>query len=357
LRPDRAITVRNFVRSKSRLLAALAGLLAVAAMLAGCGKTSTVREPSVVVTGGTQPRANPVAPDRPGGDSVRIVVITHGQASSPFWAIVRNGVEAAARQMDVLVTYRAPDVYSLERMKALVDQAIATKPDGLVVSLPEPGIGSEVRRAVEAGIPVVTINSGSDISHRLGVLAHVGQPERRAGLVAGRRLARAGVRRALCVNQQVGNIGLDARCAGLAEAMRAAGGRSTIIGVDDQSPATPKRIAAAVVRDRIDGMLTLNATTGLEAVQAVRRGGATDRVKIGTFDLGPDVLNAVRQGKLRFAVDQQAYLQGYLPVALLTQRARYGLFPDEGGVIATGPHFVTRANAEQAMELSRRSIR
>jgi simple sugar transport system substrate-binding protein len=345
------------VRSQPRLLLAVAALLAVTALLAGCGKTSTVREPAVVVTGGTQPETTAAGPRRPGGNAVRIVVITHGQASSPFWAIVRNGVEAAARQLDVLVSYRAPDVYSLDRMKALVDRAIASKPDGLVVSLPEPGIGPEVRRAVKAGIPVVTINSGSDISHGLGVLAHVGQPERRAGLVAGRRLAASGVRRALCVNQQVGNIGLDARCAGLADAMRAAGGRSTVIGVDDQSTATPKRIAAAVARDRIDGLLTLNATTGMEAVQAVRRAGAAARVKIGTFDLGPDVLRAVQEGRLRFAVDQQAYLQGYLPVALLTQRARYGLFPDEGGVIATGPHFVTRANAEQAIELSRRSIR
>jgi len=346
------------VRSQPRPVLAVAALLSLAALLAGCGKTSTVREPGVVVTGGSRPVTTPANPRRPGGDAVRIVVITHGQASSPFWAIVRNGVEAAARQMDVLVNYRAPDVYSLDRMKALVDQAIASKPDGLVVSLPEPGIGPEVRRAVKAGIPVVTINSGSDISHGLGVLAHVGQPERRAGLVAGRRLAASGVRRALCVNQQLGNIGLDARCDGLAEAMRAAGGRSTVIGVDDQSAATPKRIAAAVARNRIDGLLTLNATTGMEAVQAVRRAGAAARgVKIGTFDLGPDVLRAVREGRVRFAVDQQAYLQGYLPVALLTQRARYGLFPEEGGVIATGPHFVTRANAEQAIELSRRSIR
>jgi simple sugar transport system substrate-binding protein len=326
-------------------------------LAAACGKTSTVREPSVVVTGGTQPNANAAAARRPGSDSVRIVVVTHGQASSPFWAIVRNGVEAAARQMDVLVSYRAPDVYSLDRMKAMVDQAAASRPDGLVVSLPEPGIGAAVRRAVKAGIPVVTINSGSDLSARLGVLAHVGQPEHRAGVVAGQRLAAAGVRRALCVNQQVGNLGLDARCAGLREAMRAAGGRSIVIDVDDQSPATPKRLAAAVARDRIDGMLTLNATTGMEALAAVRRGGAARSVKIGTFDLGPDVLRAVRDGRLRFAVDQQAYLQGYLPVALLTQRARYGLFPDEGGIIATGPHFVTRANAAQAIELSRRSIR
>jgi simple sugar transport system substrate-binding protein len=334
-------------------------IAAVAVLLAGCGKTTTVHESSLVATGGPPAAADgrAAAPGRR-GDAVRIFVVTHGQASSPFWAIVRNGVEAAARQMDVLVTYRAPDVYSLDRMKAMVDQAIAARPDGLVVSLPEPGIGPVVRRAVRAGIPVVTINSGSDLSERLGVLAHVGQPEHRAGLLAGRRLAASGVRRALCVNQQVGNVGLDARCAGLAEAMRAAGGRSSVIAVDDQSPATPKRLAAAIARERVDGLLTLNATTATEAVQAARRAGAAGKgAQIGTFDLGPDVLAAVRAGRIRFAVDQQAYLQGYLPVALLTQRARYGLFPQEGGVIATGPHFVTRANAAQAIELSRRSIR
>jgi simple sugar transport system substrate-binding protein len=351
---------RSTLRRRA-LRAALAGaaLAAVAAALAGCGKTTTVRESSLVAKGDPAPPGGRRVPGRDdrGGDSVRIVVITHGQASSPFWAIVRNGVEAAARQMDVLVTYRAPDVYSLERMKEMVDQAVASRPDGLVVSLPEPGIAPAVRAAVKAGIPVVTINSGSDLAHRLGVLAHVGQPERRAGLVAGRRLAASGVRRELCVNQQVGNIGLDARCAGLAEAMRAAGGRSTVIGVDDQSTATPRQLAAAIARDRIDGVLTLNSTTGMEAVQAVRSNPRRRGVRIGTFDLGPDVLRAVRDGRLRFAVDQQAYLQGYLPVALLTQRARYGLFPDEGGVIATGPHFVTRANAAQAIELSRRSIR
>ena len=332
----------------------------VAAALAGCGKTTTVNESSIVVPG-TPQRAPGAAPgDAPNGrrgDAVRIIVVTPGQASSPFWAIVRNGVEAAARQMDVLVSYRAPDVYSLDRMKAMVDQALASHPDGLVVSLPEPGIAPAVRRAVKAGIPVVTINSGSDVAHGLGVLAHVGQPEHRAGLAAGRRLAAAGVRRALCVNQQIGNLGLDARCAGLAQAMRAVGGRSTVVGVDDLSPQTPRRIAAAIARDDIDGVLTMNSATAMEALQAVKGRPAARRVKIATFDLGPDVLRAVHDGRLRFAVDQQAYLQGYLPVALLTQRARYGLFPDEGGVIATGPHFVTRATAAQAIELSRRSIR
>jgi simple sugar transport system substrate-binding protein len=312
-------------------------LLALLVVLAGCGATTTVRESGVVVAGGTPSQAGPAA--RPAG-AIRIAVVTHGQASSPFWAIVRNGVQAAARQLDVLVDYRAPDVYSVQRMSSLIDQAVAGRPDGLVVSIPEPGVAPAIRRAVRAGIPVVAINSGSDVYKRLGVLAFVGQPEERAGLEAGRRLAAAGVRRALCVNEQVGTFGLDSRCRGLA--------------VDDESAATPRKIARAVTAGRIGGVLAMNATSGLEAVRGLRDDPG---VKIGTFDLGPDVLAAVRAGRLTFAVDQQAYLQGYWPIAMLAQRARYGLFPAQGDIIATGPHFVTRAGAAKAIELSRRSIR
>jgi simple sugar transport system substrate-binding protein len=329
--------------------------VAVLALLAfaGCGGTTVVREPTVTVADGAPSTG---APARSTG-GVRIAVVTHGQASSPFWAIVRNGVEAAARQMDVVVSYRAPDVYSVERMETMIDQAVASRPDGLVVSIPEPGVAPAIRRAVRAGIPVVSINSGSDVYRRLGVLAHVGQPEERAGFDAGRRLAQAGVRRALCVNQQVGNQGLDARCRGLARAMRAGGGRSRVFGIDDQSPSTPRRIVDAVRSGRIDGLLTLNSTGGMLAVKAAHRLDRPDALEVATFDLGPDVLKAVQRHELLFAVDQQAYMQGYLPIVLLTQRARYGLFPARGDLLPTGPNFVTAQDAGKAIELSKRSIR
>lgn len=333
-----------------------AALVLLVALLAGCGQTTVVHERTLVVTPGQAPERSPQTPAGPTG-GVRIAVVTHGQASSPFWAIVRNGVEAAARQMDVVVSYRAPDVYSVERMKAMIDQAIATRPDGLVVSIPELGLAPAIRRAVRAGIPVVSINSGSDVYRRLGVLAHIGQPEERAGLEAGRRLAAAGVHRVLCVNQQIGNQGLDARCRGLARAMRAAGGSSRVLGVDDQSMATPRRIADAVRKGDIDGVLALNAISGIEAVKGVREIGRSGAVKVATFDLGPDVLRAVQAHQLLFAVDQQAYLQGYLPIVLLTERARYGLFPAQGDVLPTGPNFVTARDAGKAIELSKRSIR
>jgi simple sugar transport system substrate-binding protein len=331
-------------------------LILVLAALAGCGGSpKVVREPPVRVGGsgsGEQP-----APGQPpaSGGSVRIAFVTHGQASSPFWAIVRNGVQAAARQMNAQVDYEAPDVYSLQKMSALIAKAVASQPDGLVVSIPEPGLAPAIRRAVRAGIPVVSINSGSDVFRSLGVLAHVGQPEGRAGFSAGTRLARAGVRRALCVNQQVGNQGLDARCAGLERAMRAAGGSSRVLAIDDQSKATPERVKAAVAARRADGILAMNATGGLEAAGAVA--GLRRRVRVGVFDLTPEVLQAVQKGTVDFAVDQQPYLQGYLPVVMLVNRARYGLFPSQGDVVATGANFVTRENAQKAIDLSERSIR
>jgi len=330
-------------------------LLLALLVLAGCGSTEVVREPAVVVKSDQpSPRGdnNQPAPD---SDAIRIAVVTHGQASSPFWAIVRNGAEAAGRQMDVLVDYRAPDIYNLERQKALIQEAAASRPDGLVISMPEPGIAPAVRRAVKMGIPVVTINSGSTAAPALGVLAHVGQPEFSAGLQAGRRLVGAGVRHALCINQQPGNQGLDDRCRGLTRAMRDAGGTSLVFGVDDQDPSTPRRIANALSSGRIDGLLALNGTTAIQAVDAVAR-SKRGRVPVGAFDLTPDVLDAVRTGKLMFAVDQQAYLQGFLPVVLLTERARYGLFPPDQ-LIPTGPNFVTKDNAAKVLELSKRSIR
>jgi simple sugar transport system substrate-binding protein len=338
-----------------RVLVCVAAALALG--LAGCGKTTEVRETSLLAHGVSPPEQASGAPEPVrGGQSVRIAVVTHGQASSAFWAIVHNGIDAAARQMDVSVTYRSPDTYSVPRMRTLIDEAIDSRPDGLVVSIPSPDLAGSIRRAVNARIPVVSINSGSDISHRLGVLAHVGQLEDRAGFEAGQRLAAAGVRDALCLNHEVGNEALDQRCRAFARAIRRAGGRSHVLAIDVQKTTeTRNRLSSALASGSVDGILSLNTGGAQAALAAVRRALAR-KVTLGTFDLSPDVLAAVRAGRMRFAVDQQAYLEGYLPIVMLAQRVRYGLFP-ETDVIPTGPSFVTRATAAQAIRLSQRGIR
>jgi simple sugar transport system substrate-binding protein len=328
----------------------LAACVLVLALAAGCGDTRQVREPDVVVAGAS---ATPAPASRDGSGPVEVWVVTHGQASSAFWTIVRNGVDAASRQADVQVTYRSPDIYNVRTMRELIDDAVAARPDGLVVSIPSEQLTPSIRRAVTAGIPVVSINSGSDLARRIGTLAHVGQPEEKAGYQAGRRLARAGADDVLCVNHEVGNVGLDRRCAGFGRAIREAGGSERVLAIDTQDLGeSRRRIRSAARRPGVDGILTL----GLDAAELV-----LDEAPVGatlaTFDYSPVVLRAVRTGRMEFAVDQQPYLQGYLPVVFLAERARYGLFPAQGEVVPTGPSFITAADAEQVERLSLLGIR
>ncbi|HVW18420.1 MAG TPA: sugar ABC transporter substrate-binding protein [Solirubrobacteraceae bacterium] len=338
-----------------RVAAALAALV-LAALATGCGSTERVRERDLVASGGSA--TTPSSPRTGASGSVRIAVVTHGQASSVYWATVRNGIDAAARETGVVVRYRSPDVFSVRRMSELIDEAVATRPDALVVTLPDRSVEAAVRRAERAGIPVVSINSGDDLFRSAGVLAHVGQDEDAAGYEAGRRLIAAGVTHAVCLNLEHGNGALDRRCAGFARALRSGGAtsRDLALNLDDQARA--ERLLAGVFRStRIDGALALSSSGAEAALAALRDDGRVGKVVLGSFDLSPAVLEAVRDGRVAFTIDQQPYLQGYLPIVVLANYVRYGLVPEEGRLIRTGPHFVTAGDAEQALELSRRRIR
>jgi simple sugar transport system substrate-binding protein len=293
-------------------------------------------------------------------EGVRIVVVTHGQPADPFWSVVSNGARQAARDMGVRAEYQAPSVFDMVEMGDLIEAAVASRPAGLVVSIPDPdALGPAIRRAVAAGIPVISINSGGDVSRELGALAHVGQTEYEAGYGGGERMAAAGVRSAYCVNHEVGNLALDLRCAGFRDALEAAGARVRILAVELADPdGTRQRIAAALRTDsEVDGLLALATIAAEPALQALDETGRAESVRFGTFDLSPDVLAAVRDGRMAFAIDQQQYLQGYLPVVLLTKYIETGAMPGGGEVIRTGPGFVTPETAEAVMEWTRQGVR
>jgi simple sugar transport system substrate-binding protein len=166
------------------------------------------------------------------------------------------------------------------------------------------------------------------------------------------------VTHAVCLNLEHGNGALDRRCAGFARALRAGGAtsRDLALNLDDQARA--ERLLAGVFRStRIDGALALSSSGAEAALAALRDDDRVGKVALGAFDLSPAVLEAVRDGRIAFTIDQQPYLQGYLPIVVLANYVRYGLVPDEGRLIRTGPHFVTEDDAERALELSRRRIR
>jgi simple sugar transport system substrate-binding protein len=286
--------------------------------------------------------------------AARIIVVSHGQASDPFWSVVKNGVDAAMQDYGVEVEYRAPDTFDMVKMGQLIDSAVASAPDGLVVSIPDAAaLGDSIKNAVASGIPVISMNSGSDVYDELGVRAHVGQTEFEAGQGGGKQMAAAGVTKAICVNQEVGNVALDLRCEGFADGL---GGEVEVLAVGMDPTAIASAIKAHFNSNPdTQGVLTLGPSAGEPALGALEELGIVDKVKFGTFDLSPGVLQAIADGKMLFAIDQQQYLQGYLPVAMLALNAKYGLLP--AGVVMTGPGFVTEKNAAQVIELSKQGIR
>lgn len=328
------------------LIGWVCGLLAL-----GCGKTRHA-------SGEPRPSASasPRAQGAPRGD-VRIAVVTHGQASDPFWSVVKNGVDRAAEDMGASVSYHAPQTFDMVEMSHLIDAEVAKKPDGLVVSIPDAeALSRSMKAAVEAKIPVISMNSGAEVHRSLGIALHVGQSEYEAGAGGGERMAADGVKNALCVNDEVGNSALDLRCKGFLDALRKAGGAGKVLAVTLTDPTDTQAKITAALGPEIDGILTLGPLSAMPALAAVEQGGKLGEVKLATFDLSPEVLAAVRDGKIAFAIDQQQYLQGYLPVVLLTQHKRYGVLP-AGGVIPTGPDFVVKETAAQVIDLSKLGLR
>jgi simple sugar transport system substrate-binding protein len=291
--------------------------------------------------------------------AIRIVVVSHGQASDPFWSVVQNGVQQAGEDMGVTVEYQAPPTFDMVAMSQLIDAAVASQPDGLIVSVPDAdALGASITAAVEAGIPVITMNSGSDVAAELGALNHVGQTEYEAGLGAGQRMGEAGVTNAICVNQEVGNVALDLRCQGFTDGLAETGGTVEVLAVDLADPTGAQQAvsAALTANTEVDGILTLGPTGAAPTLAALTESGQLGTIQLATFDLSPEVLQAILDGDMLFAIDQQQYLQGYLPVVLLTLYAT-NLNTVANEVIMTGPGFVTQENAERVIELSEAGTR
>ncbi len=293
------------------------------------------------------------------GPDLRVIFVTHGQASDPFWSVVQSGARTAGREVGVRVEYQAPESFDIVTMAQLIDAAVASSPDGLVVSIPDSGaLGPSLRGARDAGIPIISINSGSGAAADLGSLVHVGQTEYEAGYAAGQRFADGGVRKALCVNQEVGNLSLDNRCDGFGAALGKAGGVMQILAAELTDPTeSQQRIEAALRTDStIDGLLTLGPTGAIPALHALDEGGHAGRITFATFDASPEILQGIEDDKIQFAIDQQQFMQGYLPVVLHALYLRNeNLLAHE--VLRTGPGFITAQNVTRLRELTRQGTR
>ncbi len=293
---------------------------------------------------------------------LRIAMITHGGIGDPFWDQVAAGAQSAEREFGIELRFDGDG--NINTQVRLVDNVVAQGYDVLIVSLADPdAMENSVRGAIEAGLLVLTINSGEERGREFGAITHFGQPDKVAGLAAGERMAAAGVNRMLCVVHEAGNVGLGHRCDEAGLSMELSGGSYQtlfVTGTANIRETTNEIGAVLLANPAIDGVLTLNAEIAELAQRAI--GEVAADALLATFDISSDVLEAIERGEMLFAVDQQAYLQGFLPIAfayfahvepeletsvVLRALRRWSA----SGRLLTGPGFVDASNVRRYPEI------
>jgi simple sugar transport system substrate-binding protein len=286
----------------------------------------------------------------------KMAVVTHGDTGA-FWSVFKKGVDQAARDLrsrGVSVT----QVYAnnnVSRHVSGINAAVAAGARVIATSVPDASaLKDALTRASRRGIHIITVNSGLgsfDTLPTYGV--HVGQTEDLAGQGAGKQFKAAGARKVLIVIHEASNVGLQQRAAGVRKIMGGSAVRVlTIPNAKSDIPGTRTKVQAAFRADRsLDSFLGLDPDVTIPVADVV-----PSRTKIGTFDVGGSI-RLIRAGRMLFAIDQQQYLQGYLPVVFgmlyVTNLNTVG----NGAPVLTGPGIINRANAARVAALAAKGTR
>src|SRR5215212_4834859 len=287
-----------------------------------------------------------------GNSGYTFAMITHETPGDTFWDRIRAGAEQAAKDTGSTLKYSAdPDA---TKQAVLIQNAIDSKVDGIATTLVTPdALIPTVQKAVQAGIPVDSFNSGLDYYKQAGALTHFSSDERLAGQEAGKRMKAAGATKILCTIQQAGSVALEDRCAGVKQSFPNTENLQ-VNGADDS--AVTSAIQAKLSQDKaIDWVITLGAPQALDTLKAFE--GSGSKAKVGTFDTNPDAAQAVQDGKIQFYIDQQPYLQGYFAITQLYLYKKNGNILGGGKAVLTGPYFVDSSNIATVLPFVKNNTR
>jgi len=280
------------------------------------------------------------------------VFVSHAPDSDSWWNVIKNALKVAAKQMDATVDYRNPQTGDLADMARIIEQSTSQNPDGLMSTIADfNDLQGPLATAVKKGIPLITVNSGTiEQSQKLGALLHIGQPEYDAGLAAGKRAKAEGGKDFLCVNHYISNTASVDRCKGFADGMGVQLGDHMIDSGMDPTTVKTRVSAYLHTHPNTDTIITLGPNSAEPTIDVVKEAHLNGKVNFGTFDLSAAISAAIKDGTIEYAIDQQPYLQAYLPVVLLANYVRYGVIPPNS--INSGPGFVTKANIAQVEKLA-----
>ena len=281
-----------------------------------------------------------------GHGDLKYVLVSHAPDSDSWWNTIKNGIALAGDQMGVEVEYRNPPTGDLADMARIIEQAAASGPNGIITTLADYDVlTGAISSAVDSGVDVIIMNSGTPAQAReVGALMYVGQPEYDAGHAAGMRAKGDGVGSFLCVNHYISSPSSTERCQGFADGLGVDLGNQMIDSGQDPAEIKNKVLAYLSANPNTDAVLTLGPTSADPTLLALDENGMAGDIYFGTFDLGTEIVKGIKADVIAWGIDQQPFLQAYLPVVVLANYHRYGVLP--GNNINSGPGFVTKDGLE-----------
>jgi simple sugar transport system substrate-binding protein len=331
--------VKKFSWRKSALVAAIVPMLALSACSSSGGRPADTAN----AAGGGQVATT---------ERIKIALITHAAPGDTFWDIVRKGAEEAASKDNVELLYTSDPEGG--RQAQLIEQAVDQKVDGIAVTLAKPdALKDALKKAADAGIPIVSLNAGESVSAQLGAFTHFGSNEKLAGEAVGTKLSSLGLKHPVCVIQEQGHVGLEARCAGVKA--KVPGTEILYVTGTDMTQVSSTVTAKLQATADVDVVIGLGAPYTLTILKAISSAGS--KAKIASFDLNAELAKKIADGEVEFTVDQQPWLQGYGAIDSLWQNKRGGFTIGGGQPVLTGPAVVDKAAATEALKFAEEGIR
>ena len=275
----------------------------------------------------------------------RFVFVNHA-LTNPFFVPARYGAEDAGRLLGVTASWTGSRSSEVGEMVKAMKHAIDARADGIAVSIiDETAFNATTELAIRHGIPVVAYNADGGKANKR--LAYIGQDNYQSGLEMGARIASLVPEGEVCLfiatpNQQ----NIQPRIDGALDAIRDSGKpvRVHVVASGVDVVTERKKIEATFTAHRkVRGLFAVDAGSTQGIAEVMRSHGLHAKgVRAGGYDLLPSTLQAIHARELDFAIDQQPYLQGFLPVLQLFLYRYSGalVHPAETN---TGLNFVTQA--------------
>jgi simple sugar transport system substrate-binding protein len=288
--------------------------------------------------------------------TIKVAVVTHGDTGQ-FWSVFKKGVDQAkndlkGRGVNVTQVYANNNV---PKQVAGINAAIAAGAKVIATSVPDASaLRDPLRKASSKGIEIITVNSGlGDFDSLPTYMVHIGQTEDIAGQGAGKQFKKVGAKKLLLVIHEASNSGLQQRASGVKKVLGSSKVKVlTIPNAKKDIPGTKAKVKAAFNADKsLDSFLGLDPDVTIPCIPSCPSG-----TKIGTFDVG-GAIKQIQQGKMLFAIDQQQYLQGYLPVVFAVLYVTNLNTVGNGAPVLTGPGIINKANASKVAALAAKGTR